>query len=151
MKKSEIYRELGINLDMALEAHNILRGEAGREISGISLDEENYDLAKVKIVNVLDPRGAAQIGKAPGIYITIESDVLGINNKAHHQELSEIIAEQFKKILPFKSDKDSVLIVGLGNWNATPDALGPKVVGKTMATRHLHGRVQKGLPVVLDQ
>ena len=52
MKKSEIYRELGINLDMALEAHNILRGEAGREISGISLDEENYDLAKVKIVNV---------------------------------------------------------------------------------------------------
>ena len=145
MKKSEIYRELGINLDMALEAHNILRGEAGREISGISLDEENYDLAKVKIVNVLDPRGAAQIGKAPGKYITIESDVLGINNKAHHQELSEIIAEQFKKILPFKSDQDSVLIVGLGNWNATPDALGPKVVGKTMATRHLHGRVPEEL------
>lgn len=27
--------------------------------------------------------------------------------------------------------------MGLGNWNATPDALGPKVVGELMVTRHL--------------
>ncbi|EGO86783.1 peptidase, partial [Clostridium botulinum C str. Stockholm] len=29
------------------------------------------------------------------------------------------------------------LVVGLGNWNVTPDALGPKVISKLMITRHL--------------
>ena len=37
-----------------------------------------------------------------------------------------------------KIDKDaSVLLVGLGNWNATPDALGPEVVENSLVTRHL--------------
>ncbi|WP_145378207.1 GPR endopeptidase, partial [Staphylococcus epidermidis] len=29
------------------------------------------------------------------------------------------------------------LIVGLGNWNVTPDALGPMAVEKTLVTSHL--------------
>lgn len=37
-----------------------------------------------------------------------------------------------------KIDKSmTTLVVGLGNWNVTPDALGPKVVSKLMITRHL--------------
>ena len=31
----------------------------------------------------------------------------------------------------------SCLIVGLGNWNVTPDALGPIVVENVLVTRHL--------------
>ena len=34
-------------------------------------------------------------------------------------------------------DKTLTLVVGLGNWNVTPDALGPKVVSNMMVTRHL--------------
>ena len=30
-----------------------------------------------------------------------------------------------------------MLVVGLGNWNITPDSLGPKVVDRIMVTRHL--------------
>lgn len=30
-----------------------------------------------------------------------------------------------------------ILVVGLGNSGVTPDALGPQVVGRTLATRHL--------------
>ena len=33
--------------------------------------------------------------------------------------------------------KDKGLIVGLGNWNVTPDALGPMTVEKVMVTNHL--------------
>ncbi|MCK9907414.1 GPR endopeptidase, partial [Frankia sp. Cpl3] len=29
------------------------------------------------------------------------------------------------------------LVVGLGNWNVTPDALGPLVVENLLVTRHL--------------
>lgn len=31
----------------------------------------------------------------------------------------------------------TVLVVGLGNWNVTPDALGPKVVDRIVVTRHI--------------
>jgi spore protease len=34
-------------------------------------------------------------------------------------------------------ENDPCLVVGLGNWNATPDALGPKVVEHILVTRHL--------------
>ena len=34
-------------------------------------------------------------------------------------------------------DSMTALVVGLGNWNVTPDALGPRVVSKLMVTRHL--------------
>lgn len=145
MGKGEIYRELGINLDLALEAHEAIRGDRGGEIPGVSLDEESFDIADVKTVNVLNSSGAATIGKPPGKYVTIESDVLRVNNKAYHQELSKILAQKLKDIIPFQSENDSALIVGLGNWNATPDALGPQVVKKTMATRHLHGKVPQEL------
>jgi len=145
MNRIEVYRHLGINLDLALEAHEAIRGTRGGEIPGVSLDEESFDIADVKTVQVLDQRGASIIGKPPGKYITIESDVLRINNKAYHKELSHILAQQLKNIIPFQSDNDSVLIVGLGNWNATPDALGPQVVEKSMATRHLYGKVPEEL------
>jgi len=34
-------------------------------------------------------------------------------------------------------DDSTILVIGLGNWNVTPDALGPKVVSRLMVTRHL--------------
>ncbi|NLT94210.1 MAG: GPR endopeptidase [Clostridia bacterium] len=145
MDRIEFYKHCGLNLDLALEAHEAIRGTRGGEIPGVSLKDESYDIAEVKIVEVLDQRGASIIGKPPGKYITIESDVLRINNKAYHQELSQILADKLKEVLPFKTENDSVLIVGLGNWNATPDALGPQVVEKTMATRHLYGKVPQEL------
>ena len=42
-----------------------------------------------------------------------------------------------KKILePFSGD-NSFLVAGLGNWNITPDALGPKAISGLLVTRHL--------------
>lgn len=145
MDKYIFWENLGINLDLALEAHETVRGTKGGEIPGVSLDEKEFAHGTIKTVNVLDNRGASIIRKPLGKYITIESDVLRINNKSYHKQLSEVLAEKLQEILPFESEKDGVLIVGLGNWNATPDALGPKVVNKTMATRHLYGKVPEEL------
>ena len=43
--------------------------------------------------------------------------------------------ERFLKHLNISPDA-KVLLVGLGNWNVTPDALGPLVVENIMVTRH---------------
>ena len=35
------------------------------------------------------------------------------------------------------------LVIGLGNWNITSDALGPKSVSKTLVTRHIFKNYNK--------
>ena len=47
-----------------------------------------------------------------------------------------VVGKVRKRLADVTKDK-LVLIVGLGNWNVTPDALGPKVVEKIMVTRHI--------------
>lgn len=136
MRKSELYNLLGINLDLAVEAHDLLRGDRGGEIPGVSMDEENFDIAKVKTIKILDEQGMQIMGKAKGSYITLESTELRENNMMNHKEIGKILAEKLRQVLPL-NDNSTILVVGLGNWNATPDALGPKVVDLSMATRHL--------------
>lgn len=147
MKTSQLYRLLGVNLDLALEAHEVVRGEVGEEIPGVSLEEETFEDALVKTVNILESHGAEIMGKPIGKYVTIEADGLRDNNKITQKNISEVLAKKLKDILPLQNEDSSVLIVGLGNWNATPDALGPKVIDYTMATRHLWDHV----PVELRQ
>ena len=48
----------------------------------------------------------------------------------------EKLAEYLKKLLDVKNEK-SVLVVGLGNREVTPDALGPEVAGHLRVTRHV--------------
>jgi spore protease len=100
------------------------------------MDEERYENAVVKTITILDEQGAQIMGRPPGTYVTLESSEIRDNNKMVHKQIGEILANKLKEILPLREDS-TVLIVGLGNWNATPDALGPKVVELSMATRHL--------------
>lgn len=136
MKNSELYSLLGVHLDLAVEAHELLRGEAGREIPGVQMDEENFANGKIKTITILDEQGEAIMGRPRGSYVTLESGALRENDKMIHKEISRIIADKLKQIIPLQ-DNSTIMIVGLGNWNATPDALGPKVIATSMATRHL--------------
>lgn len=123
-------------MDLAVEAHELLRGEAGREIPGVQMEEEKHEVGIIKTITILDEQGAQIMGRPQGVYVTLESTAMRENNKMVHKELGEIFAEKLKQILPLQ-ENSTILIVGLGNWNATPDALGPKVIEYSMATRHL--------------
>ena len=136
MGRSELYRNMGINIDMALEAHDIVRGETGREIPGVQMDKQSFEHAQVTIIKVLEQSAVQVMGKPVGTYITIDAPEIRQNNKQIHNEIAEILAQQLSTLLKLGPD-DSVLIVGLGNWNSTPDALGPRVVNYTLVTRHL--------------
>ncbi|MFZ5591931.1 MAG: GPR endopeptidase [Bacillota bacterium] len=131
-----IWQAMNIHVDLALEAREIVQGKTGQEIPGVRVDREKFNHATVTIVHIEDP-GAEQImGKPVGTYITIEAPVLRHNDPIAHHEVGEIVARQLSKVLNL-ADNASVLVVGLGNWHATPDALGPKVVDMTMVTRHI--------------
>ena len=136
MNKSDLYRQLNVQLDLAVEAHQLLRGESGEEIPGVRMNEEQLEHAKVTIITVETDEGVNAIGKPKGHYITIDAPEIRTNNYVIHENITHVLADQLIELMGLKEDA-SILIVGLGNWNATPDALGPQVINKTMVTRHL--------------
>lgn len=150
MKKSELYRNLNVQLDLAVEAHQLLRGESGEEIPGVRMDEHELEHAKVTTITVETAEGVEAIGKPKGQYITIDAPEIRNNNYVVHEEITRILADKLIELMNLKEDA-SILLIGLGNWNATPDALGPQVINKTIVTRHLfklspdelHGQMRK--------
>src|SRR5690625_1411099 len=94
----------------------------------------------IKIDHVIvNKRGGETIGKKPGSYITIYADGVKKQDTKKQATAAEVLAEQLAKLLQANNIKksDVGLIVGLGNWQITPDALGPMTIQKVMVTNHL--------------
>ncbi|MFW6006374.1 MAG: GPR endopeptidase [Bacillota bacterium] len=129
--------------DLAVEAHDIAVERQGK-IEGVNVDESRTDNTLVTRIEVLNERAAKTLGKPVGNYVTIESDGLKGQNRLVHDEITEILGRELENIINFNrltqmSRREPVTFVaGLGNWNATPDALGPQVINNLMVTRHLY-------------
>ena len=82
--------------------------------------------------------GAKAMGKPKGIYTTIEAPEMADGEDGYHREISKVLAEVLKTMMPQGEKEElSILVVGLGNREVTPDALGPKVVDNMLITRHV--------------
>ncbi|MEA4891508.1 MAG: GPR endopeptidase [Peptococcaceae bacterium] len=123
--------------DLAIEAHEFLQGSHEGEIPGVSLEKFPFPQGMTSVIKVLDQQGAGIIGKPLGTYITIEAPELMDSDRRDHQDIVLALCEALKKILPQQEDY-SILVAGLGNPRSTPDALGPMVTSRLMATRHLY-------------
>lgn len=126
-----------VRTDLAIEVRDLLLKETGKEVSGVQVDNEETPIGLVSRVNITTREGAERMGKVPGRYTTIESSALRDRDKAQQEELSKVFAKELSAFLTPLGDEDTILVVGLGNWNATPDALGPRVVHHLLVTRHL--------------
>lgn len=83
----------------------------------------------------LGARSAEMLVRKQGRYITVSFPPL-TDNERYVEEAANVIGEELNALLP----KDgTVLVVGLGNESITPDALGPYVADKVLATRHIKG------------
>jgi spore protease len=137
---TEFFKNLGINLDLAIEAHSLLRGDSNLEVSGVKEDVRKINDITITNIEIMDELAANKMGRSPGNYLTISVNALRENKPIEHQEIADVFGAELNKLLLKMQipENDLVLIVGLGNWNATPDALGPKVASKVLVTRHLH-------------
>ena len=105
--------------------------------------EEVYDDIKIETIE-LDKDRAKIIDKKEGIYKTIYfDDVTDENNFAKLLDVTIKALKDLLKSINIKNS-DSVLIVGLGNRKATPDALGPLTIDSIKITRQI---VELGLPL----
>ncbi|MFA9398891.1 MAG: GPR endopeptidase [Clostridiaceae bacterium] len=125
-----------VRTDLAIESKEIIEGKEKKHIDGVTSSEEVIDGIRVTKVIVENEQGESVIGKPIGNYLTIEIPNLSSYDKDENNNISEIISKNLKEYIKIK-DFQSVLVVGLGNWNITPDALGPKVVSKLFISRHL--------------
>ncbi len=111
------------------------------EIPGVSL-QENYDkLKKIKVtsVRIMNHIGARQMKKPIGTYTTIDFEERFIfEQKDYMDAVGKRLQKELAAILPHKIKKDAtILVTGLGNRFATPDALGPYVLEQIEVNRHL--------------
>ncbi|HSH34719.1 GPR endopeptidase [Schnuerera sp.] len=123
-----------IRTDLAIENREIYKEKNDGEVPGVEVEEDSGDNYTVTRVKILDEIGEKHLGKSKGIYITIDVPKLKNTDEDLKDEISQLVAKEIKGMDIVKQNTKT-LIVGLGNWNVTPDALGPKVVERVLVTR----------------
>ncbi len=141
-----------IRTDLAMEQKERFESDHV-EVSGVVLEEEYDEEKEIKIttVRIETENGAKAMGKPVGTYLTLEAPNMAAADEGYHREISETLAgflEKYMKDTEENQEKGySVLVVGLGNREVTPDALGSYVVDQLNVTRHIvqeYGRYAVG-------
>ncbi|WFA09530.1 GPR endopeptidase [Tissierella sp. Yu-01] len=124
-----------VHTDLAVESREMYSESNDVEIEGVSVDieeTENYSITRIEIMN---NNGVEKMRKPIGKYITIDIPNLNITDQDLKDEISQALAKEIKG-MGYNKENSKILIIGLGNWNVSPDALGPKVVERVLVTRH---------------
>ena len=126
-----------IYTDMTLELRDIVLKET-ESASIIGVESDEYDAFDMNItwVKITNENGEKALGKPIGNYITMESSALREGDMDAHENAIKAMVDIIGKIHNLEKGQ-TVLIIGLGNRDVSPDALGPKVVSKLLITRHI--------------
>ena len=127
-----------IRTDLALETRERFVSDHV-EIPGVSVEETYDEEREIRTTRVVveTENGAKMMGKPVGTYLTIEAPNMAVPDEDYHREISKKLAEDIKELVPERKEEVSVLVVGLGNREVTPDALGPYVADHLHVTRHI--------------
>ncbi|OJU15125.1 MAG: endopeptidase [Clostridiales bacterium 43-6] len=115
--------------DLALE-----QSESMDQLPG-GVESENLTVGEAKItrIKVVTQEGAEKMGKPVGNYITIELPPFSTEGTMDEDKLSAV-KNEISRLIPAEG---LILIIGIGNVEITPDALGPKAAATVLATRHI--------------
>ena len=123
-----------IRTDLAIEAHEVVTEH--EELPGVSVEKEGDEEINISRVSITTEQAAKKMGKEVGNYLTLEVPGLRNKNTALQDRVIDVFYKELQKMFDL-SDEQSVMVIGLGNWNVTPDALGPRVVKELFITRHI--------------
>lgn len=110
-------------------------------IAGIETNDEQLNEVNISTVKITSDVASKIIGKPKGTYCTISFPRLDFVCDTDNIVKSTVKA--IKAVI--KSEINQTLVVGLGNTDITPDALGPIVADRVLATRHLSDKLKKDL------
>ena len=123
--------------DLALEAKALYEQSAEQttQLSGVIARERMQDGIRLTHIEITDHRGQKALGKPKGHYITLEL-ASREPDASLRQRASRLMGEMLGSLLKL-GQEDTVLVVGLGNRDIPPDAIGPDTVDGVFLTRHL--------------
>lgn len=135
-----------IRTDLALETQEKMK-EDKKSLRGVrSYEEKISEDITISTVIIETENAAKAMGKPRGRYVTIEAGNMSEEDDGYHREISVQLAKMIRNMLPQFEEEEgeredakelSALVVGLGNREITPDALGPRVVDNLFITRHI--------------
>ena len=127
-----------VRTDLALEARECV-DEKAEGLHGVTVEEAYDEPGDVHITKVVieTKNGAKMLGKPMGTYVTLEAPAMIEPEEDYHQEISDILAGEIRKLLKEPEEEQSILVVGLGNRDVTADSLGPNVVDNLFINRHI--------------
>lgn len=126
---------MSFRTDLALETRELL----GTNIPGIKHNERMEGNIKITNIEILNDSASQSLKKPKGKYVTIEFPTL-TDNFQHSDKRIEIVSKEIASLIP---NKGLALVVGVGNTDITPDALGPKATSYILATRHIKGELAR--------
>ncbi len=111
------------------------------ELNGLETTNEQLNDITISTIKITNDTAANVIGKPKGIYCTLSFPRLDFICD------TENIIKAAVKALKTVTEKstNNTLVVGLGNTDITPDALGPFVCDRVLATRHLSQKLKADL------
>ena len=128
---------MNIRTDLVAE----IKAEKQPDISGVEVIEEQINEVSISTVKILDEKASKTLEKPIGSYCTISFPRLDFVC-----ETCDIINATVKALKAvIKANIKQSLVVGLGNTDITPDALGPIVADRVLATRHLTDELKRDL------
>ena len=122
--------------DLALEAREMLSRTVQEDIPGVVVETAENEDTIITRVKITTPEAERMMGKRRGQYVTIEAQGLRDKNTMLEEQIMKFLADELVNLVDLPRNA-TILVVGLGNWNITPDALGPRVIDKVVVTRHL--------------
>lgn len=133
-----------IRTDLALEAREMYSEENRKdiEIPGVKVDKKELEDCIITKVEILNEQGSNAMGKEKGVYITIETKLMKYDDDESREQVTQFVTTELQGVLGNDKTKKT-LVIGLGNWNITSDALGPRTVSKTLVTRHIFKNYNK--------
>lgn len=127
---------LDIRTDLAEESRSFYTKRHNlKETEGVTAKTEDGGVCSVTRVKIETEEAANRLKKPVGNYITVHSD--HIKTGLYTEKLSIVTARELKRLLKTQKKDPLIMVAGLGNKRATPDALGPRVTDSVIITRHM--------------
>ena len=113
---------INVRTDLAIEATQMYKEENKSEIEGVIVEEREKEGTIITTVKITNEDGAKKLGKSIGTYITLDIPEFTAYDGKLMDDVSKVLGVTLKEMAGMTEDK-TALVVGLGNWKVTPDAL----------------------------